>query len=403
MVILGSLLLASACAEQTPNGTETIVIETTPKNGALCVAQNGRGSWTMPATPGVLVVTRSATPLAISCRTADDWLGGVTVPSSQSVMSYASTLSRTGSAAESDYDYPQHLSISLLEVDSESLRPMFGAEGGRHIPKPQDPAADRARQQDDNVASRFQALHLLLDEGLITAEEYNIRRGANLGALLRYTMTPGGRDLERPPPPPLQVLARMRYLAVAYAEHSISASEQAAERASILEGLLPARPARRGDPPPPIRSQLQLAAELGRTERLRVSNVISEKEAAGEKAKVYDLLNADIAAADAATLAAAGVGLKSSGAPGTLLSGVGILLSTHASESQAKRSWASLQKIYPEELGKLTLQVKTIPRPHRPSQFRIIAGPLPDAATAKDVCRILKRRDLACQPAGFGE
>jgi hypothetical protein len=305
-----------------------------------------------------------------------------------------------GGPDDSAYDYPDHLQIALLPVQPQTSRPPFGAEGGRSVPPPLDPLADRARLEDDNVAIRFQTLRLLLDQGLITSEEYNLRRGGNLGALLRYSVTPGGRDLGRPTPPPQQVLARLRYLAAAYAEHSISAAEQAAERSTILDGLLPAAPARRADPPPPIRSDLALAAEIGRIERLRLANVISDKEAAGEKAKVAELLNASVLASETAARAAAGVAVAG---PAASASTIGVALSIHSSQAQARRIWAGLQKVYPEELGRLTLKLKAVPRPHRPSHWRITAGPLPDDNGATALCRTLKRRGVACEPTSLGE
>lgn len=258
-----------------------------------------------------------------------------------------------------------------------------------------DPDSDYRRRADDNIATRFQTMKLLLEDGLITSEEYNTRRGTNLGALLRYSMVPGGRDLTRVPPPPAQVLARLRYLASAYVERSISAAEQSAERAVILDGVLPAHPARREEPPPPIRDTLQLAAEVGRVERLKIEGVITEKEAAAEKAKVMAMMDAALAAEEAAARLAAGTPVAVTPLGG--LSGVGVALSTHSSEAQAKRIWAGLQKVYPDELGLLQMQLRKIARPHRPSNWRITAGPLAGVEAAKTLCKTLQRRGVSCE------
>jgi hypothetical protein len=328
-----------------------------------------------------------------------------------------------GAAVDADtgaaFEYPDQLQVAL-NAPPPDTSPTFGLEGGKNIappmapaiervaatsmrptPPPADPDSDRTRQEDDNVATRFQTLRVLLDEGLITRDEYNNRRGANLGALLRYSLVPGGRDLTRPAPPPRTLVQRLRYLAAAYAEHSISASEQAAERAVILEGLLPYPVTRRADPPPPITDELRLGAEIGRIERLRVANVITDAEAAKEKAKVAQLLDASIAAADAAARAAAG--MAATQASMTRISGIGVALSTHSSEAQARRAWAGLQKAHPGELGQLSLSLKKIPRPHRPSHYQIVAGPVPDQDTAIQLCKSLRKSDLSCDAAVFGE
>jgi hypothetical protein len=299
------------------------------------------------------------------------------------------------------YNYPERVEIALNAPPMVDNRPHFGADGGRGIEQPLDPLADRARMGDDNVAIRFQTLRVLLDEGLITRDEYNNRRGANLGAMLRYTMAAPARDLTRPAPQPKTLVQRLRYLAASYADHSISASEQAAERAVILDGLLPVSSIRRADPPPPITDELQLGAEIGRIERLRVANVISDSEAAKEKAKVSQLLDVAIAASDAAARAAAGkAAMQISALPNT---GVGIALSTHGSEAQARRAWAGLQKAHPGELGQLSLSLKKIPRPHRPTHFQIVAGPVADHDTAIGLCKSLRKSDLSCDAAVYGE
>lgn len=400
-----ALTLLSGCAQVVSGDTQEVLIETAPKSAAQCTLQNGRGSWAVLSTPATVRLMRSTTPLNVSCRTAEGWTGGVTVESKVGYLAYADAVSLVGAAVDTQsgaaYDYPDRLTIALqAPVDPKIPRPIFGAEGGRGVPPPLESEAERARQADDNVATRFQTLRVLLDNGLITAEEYNSRRGANLGALLRYSLTAPARDLERPAPPPQQLVQRLRYLGVAYAEHNISAAEQAAERSIILDGLLPLQSIRRADPPAPIRDQLQMAAEIGRIERLLTAHVITDKEAAGERTKVRQLLDSAIAAEDAAARAAAGtprpiaLGLSS---------GVGVALSTHSSEKQARRIWAGLQKTYPTELGGLHLSLQKVPRPHRPSHYRITAGPVADGMAAAALCKSLSRHGVACETTSFGE
>jgi len=407
--LLGLLLvsgLVTGCAQVISGDTEEILVETSPKSAAQCTLQNGRGSWGVLSTPAKATILRSTTPLNVACRTAEGWNGSATIPSSVGALAYADAVTVVGAAVETQtgaaYEYPNRLNIPLqAPADLRNPRGQFGADGGRFIAPPPETVADRSRQNDDNVATRFQTLRVLLDDGLITAEEYNSRRGANLGALLRYGVAPPARDLERPAPPPQALVARLRYLAAAYAEHSISAAEQASERTVILDGLLPLQSIRRADPPPPIKDQLQLAAEIGRIERMLTAHVITEKEAAGERVRITQALDSANQAEEAAARAASGMAAVSlMPAP---VSGVGIALSTHSSEAQAKRIWAGLQKVYPAQLGSLKLALKKVPRPHRPSHWRITAGPVADYATATALCKTLSKQGNACEATSFGE
>ena len=408
---LGILLALSGlagCAQVISGDTQDIVIETQPRAAAKCMLQNARGTWSVLTTPTTITLLRSKTDLSISCQTDDGWTGTAGASSHMSALAYADlTPAGLGTAVDSmsgaAFDYPERIVVTLAAPPVVDDRPHFGAGGGRGIAQPIDPAADMARAADDAVATRFQTLRVLLDEGLITRDEYNTRRGANLGALLRYTVAPPARDLTRSAPPPKTLVTRLRYLASAYAEHSISASEQAAERAVILDGLLPAPVTRHADPPPPITDDMQLAAEIGRIERLRVANVITDAEATKEKAKVKQLLDTSVAAADAAARAAAGMAAAPVGVPGVAVTGPGISLSTHSSEAQARRAWAGLQKAHPAELGSLKLALKKVPRPHRPTHYQIIAGPLADHEAAVGLCKSLRSGDLPCDVATYTE
>lgn len=389
----------SGCAQMISGDTQDIVVQTEPRSGAKCVLKNARGNWSVLSTPAIVTLLPSTTDLSVSCQTDDGWSGGSTILSRTSPLAFPDL--GVGSLSGAAYDYPDNVTVVLAAPAVADNRPHFGVAGGRGIGLPLDPAADSAHAAEDNIATRFQTLRVLLDEGLITRDEYNTRRGANLGALLRYSLVPSARDLTRAAPPPQTLVMRLRYLAGAYAEHSISASEQAAERAVILDGLMPAQVTRRADPPPPIADEMQMGAEIGRIERFRVANVITDTEAAKEKAKVAQLLDASIAAADAAARAAAGMAATpvSTGAA----SGVGIALSTHGSEAQARRAWAGLQKAHPAELGSLKMSLKKIPRPHRPSHYQIVAGPLSDHDAAIALCKSLRRGDLFCDATTYTE
>ncbi|GEM_PF-6501750 len=384
--------MVTGCTELGLGDTQELAVSTVPRSGAECAIRNDRGIWAIPDTPSKIVVTRSAYPLDISCRTVDGLEGKQAVSAVTGVV-----------PGGPEWTYPSDVMVAL-GPPSTAPRAMFGADGGRGIAPPLD-AASEARQADDNVATRFQTLRILLDEGLITRDEYNNRRGANLGALLRYTVAPPARDLTRPAPSPETVVSRLRYLANAYAEHSVTAAEQAAERAVILDRLLPAPVTRRADPAPPIRDEMQMAAEIGHIERMKEANVITDAEASKEKARVAQLLDAAVAASDAAARAAAGMAATpvAAGTAGAALSGPGVALSTHNSEAQARRAWAGLKKAHPSELGSLKMSLKKIPRPHRPSHYQIIAGPLSDHEAAVSLCKSLRQHEISCDATSFAE
>jgi len=408
---LGVLLLlagVTGCADGPPGDTQIVMVDTQPRTGAQCTLQNDRGSWNT-MTPASVALARSTAPLTVSCRTPDGLSGAASI---QAGSQGGASIDAIGAGAAASDLYPERIAVTLAGTGmgmgamaaspSYDQRPRYGIDGGRGIPGPLDPLADRERMAEDNMVTRFQALRVLLDEGLITRDEYNTRRGANLGALLRYSVVPPARDLSRPPPQPDALVQRLRYLASAYAEHSISAGEQAAERAVILDGLLPAVVKRRADPPPPITDEMAVAAEIGLVERLRDANVITDAEATKEKLKAAQLLDASIAASDAAARAAAGMAAGAGPSAG-YGSGVGVALSTHNSEAQARRAWAALQKAHPSELGQLGLSLKKIPRPHRPTHYQIVAGPVPDHEAAISLCKSLRKHDLSCDAARYGE
>ena len=289
---------------------------------------------------------------------------------------------------------------TIADIAKEHLG-LLGAAGQAPAPSPMSPvrASDLGAVDDTNVITRFQTLSRLLDEGLITQDEYNQRRGANLGALLRYTAASPAVGLTRPPPPPEQVVQRLKSLAFAYEERSISAREEAAERAVILDALMPEAPQKRLDPTAPVTDQMQAAAVVGRLERLRLANVISEAEQAKEKAKVFKSVQDYNVKAEAAARAAAGLDQPNAAAP----TGPGIRLSSYRSETQALAAWAGLQKKYPAELGQLRPVVTKVSLRRRGALYRLSAGTVADRKAATALCRLLHRHGQSCTATTLGE
>ncbi len=260
-------------------------------------------------------------------------------------------------------------------------------------PPPAVSEAELGANDDTNIILRFQTLRRLLDDGLITRDEYNRRRGANLGALLPYTAPAPADGLGRPAPAPDQVVQRLRFLAEAYRQRGMTADEQAAERAIILDALLPAVVARRADPPPPLTDQLQVAAVVGRMEKLRAANVITEGEENREKAAAFRDLQMHQAAAEASARSAAGLAPPPLAAP----TGPGIRLAAYRTEDRARRAWAGLRRAFSADLADLQPVVSKVHlRRHRVA-YRLSAGPLPNRRAAFDLCRRLRHYGHACE------
>lgn len=139
---------------------------------------------------------------------------------------------------------------------------------------------------------RFEILRALRDEGLITQEEYYARRSANLGALLPLSQKPPAAGLDRPVTDAAAIADRLRQLRQAYEARYISAAQHAAERAIILDSLLPADPKARAPEARPPEDVVAVAAAVGRLERLREKALITSGEAAAERAKLQARLRA---------------------------------------------------------------------------------------------------------------
>ena len=285
--------------------------------------------------------------------------------------------------------------ITLSGVPGATYREPTAYPAQLHVPPPPSvnlSAVDPQAVEDGNIILRFQTLRRLLDEGLITRDEYNQRRGANLGALLRYGAPPPVIGLGRPAPAPEQLIERLKAISANFEDHSISAGEQAAERAVILEALIPGNPQQRANPPTPITDQMQVAALAGRLQRLREANVITGEEQGREQAIAQRALDAYTARAEAAARAAAGI------MPTTKVTGPGVRLGSLRNEAQAEKLWAALQRQFPQELGGLHSSIsKVTPRRGR-SVYVLNAGPVTDRKAAQALCRVLKRKHQSCQP-----
>lgn len=263
-------------------------------------------------------------------------------------------------------------------------------------------APGRVSDAEASVAGRFRILKRLLDEGLITPDEYNRRRTANAGALLPFTKTPASLGLERPIPGDETVVRRLRDLADALEKREMSPAEQAAERTTILDALLPERPRKLDNPAAPPRDMIEAGQAVGRVERLRAAGLVSDAEARAERDAIQRSLDAQLAGARVDGTA---TGLRV-GAPGSAgpmaaadakpATGWGVSLASGKSEEAARKLWTSIKAKFPEQLG--SLDARYVPAKGR---VKVVAGPMASKDAARKLCKTLKLHRQACDPAAF--
>lgn len=369
------ILALSGCTILTDAVTQDLAVTTNPPGANCSLNRDGVSLGRVNPAPGTVLIKKgNLHDITLSC----------------SLNGYQDT-SRTVARSPDEgglggYENPVFVDMVPIPVDPRASR-LPGASLG-----------DLANEGDANIILRFQTLERLFDTGLITRDEYNRRRGVNLGALLRYTAPPPAIDLSRSAPKPEQVVDRLRYLAVAFEEKSISAREQMAERSVILEALLPATPRMKADPPAPITDEMQAAAAVGRLERLAAANVINAKEQAKEREAIFRSVQVARASAEAAVSAAVGMAPLS-----TSSRGPGVLLGSYSSENQARLAWASLQLTHASELGSLQPEIKQVRLRRRGVAYYLTAGVLPSRQEAIALCKTLKSRRQFCKPTVVGK
>jgi len=273
-----------------------------------------------------------------------------------------------------------------------------------------------------NVAQRFEVLKRLLDEGLITPEEYTRHRNANLGALLPFTHDPGAFGLERPSADADAIVARLEALRRALEMRAISADQHASERAMILSALLPTMPDERAEGPLPPENVIEGAARVAHLQTYKNHGLITADEFDGERKAIDQYLRTGsfgpTAAAVASTNAAksekdskkaAADSVKADEAAASKTSDVGEItgpvlhLASFRTKDAAERGWQealaqnkSILGNYHEIIRKIDLgEGKGI-------FFRLMAGPFASIADAEGTCIKLKANSQFCRASADG-
>lgn len=356
----------------------------------VIITNQSQGTMMVPGETGVMM-PKSIVDVARSNLAVIDKITGRYVPRSAAQSGRAPGPSAVGAPP-----LPSMEPVPMPAVMSSPLDPLPQSPGGM-VGMP-----GRVSDAEGNVSGRFRILKRLLDEGLITPAEYSARRNANVGALLPYsTSTQPSQGLERPIPGEDALVERMKALGTALEGRELNPKEHAAERAVILDQLLPATPRKAELPALPPRDMLEAASAVGRLERLRAASLISADEAKKERDAIEKMLDRRLSSQQ---VAGTSTGLRH-GLPSAQDGSApwGVNLGYAKTEAGAQKSWASLQKKYPEQLAGLEPLIRKGTVKGKGVRWQVLAGPMTDKSAADGLCKTLKLHRQSCTPATFGK
>jgi len=293
------------------------------------------------------------------------------------------------------------MAAEMKPVVSSPLRPSSimrpdGAMGQSAMPNQSAPAASAFSPGERNIVNRFETLRTLLDQDLITPEEFNVRRSRNIGALVPLTNKRPAAGLDRSLPPAEQISARLRAIRRALEMRAITITQHSSERNMILDALMPAEPTVLASPKGPPSGLMEAADAVRRLESLRAAGLINSEEYSKERAAIEEGLKPPAPKAmDAPTPSSMTQPMNLSNDMG----GSGVHLASFRSRANANKGWAQLQKAHSSLLGGLKPSIKRVNLGSRKGTFyRLIAGPLANSAAADALCRRLKARRQFCKP-----
>jgi tetratricopeptide (TPR) repeat protein len=298
----------------------------------------------------------------------------------------------------------QGLASSLVSEEAQQMRQNAKEKlrAGRSKRTPN--YTDRSKEQkhismvssdDKRIIVRFETLLKLRDQGLLTPDEYDARRKANLGALLNLTQRPPAVGLNRTVPSVELIIQRLRAIGKALELRAITVRQHGAERTTIINGLMPADPQNRALPQPAPKGLLASADAIRRVEMLQEKGLITLQEATREKLAIEKTLS-----------------LKSAPVPKKVVKKVekkkaapsgprpAVHIASFRSRKAADRGWAGLRRAHRALLGNLKPEITRVNLGGKKGVFfRLVVGPLASNADAVSVCRQLKRRRQYCEPA----
>ena len=267
----------------------------------------------------------------------------------------------------------------------------------------EDIAAVSFADGDTNIVSRFSTMKALRDQGLVTPDEYDQRRQANIGSLLPLTAPPPAAGLDRPVPSTEQISSRLNAIGRALQMNAVTVSQHASERAMILDALMPAAPVMVANSGAPPQGLLEAADSVRRLERLREDGFISSDEYVRERAAIESAMQTVPGAAPPSSVAMTAPETVAMPAPEVMAPKTpagpqpAVHLASYKSQKNADRGWTQLKRAHSEQLGNLSYSVKKVKLGSKGTFYRLIAGPLGSEAEASSLCRDLKRRRQFCE------
>ncbi|MDA1091333.1 MAG: tetratricopeptide repeat protein [Proteobacteria bacterium] len=261
---------------------------------------------------------------------------------------------------------------------------------------PDMPAVGKFAGGDTNVVSRFATIRALRDQGLITQQEFDARRRANIGALLPLSAPPPSAGLDRPVPSTEQITGRLRAIGRALEMRAISVTQHAAERNMILDALMPSAPVVVANPGAPPSGLMEAADSVRRLEQLRNSGYIGSDEYAKERQSIELVMQPKqpkMAPPPPSSSPAPTRMKQSSSGPSPA-----IHLASYRTEQNANKGWTQISGAHKNLIGDLEHKISRVNLGRKGTYFRLKAGPFKSAADAKDMCSKLKRRRQFCEP-----
>lgn len=256
-------------------------------------------------------------------------------------------------------------------------------------------------EADANIVSRFKTLKALSDQGLITREEFDTRRQANVGALLPLTSPPPAAGLDRPVPATEQISGRLRAIGRALEMRAMTIGQHASERSMILDALMPSAPVVVANPGAPPRGLMEAADAVRMLERLKEGAYISSDEYAKERRAIEKAMQPE---PTMSMVPAPGVKKSPPSEMAAISKKTGpqpaIHLASYRTRKAADRGWSQLRRAHKSLLSELSSEITRVNLgPGKGIFFRLKAGPLRDKAAAADMCRKLKSRRQFCEPS----
>ena len=281
------------------------------------------------------------------------------------------------------------------QMAAPSPRPAVPAPGAA---LPSMPSIGKFAGGDANVISRFATVRALRDQGLLTQQEFNVRRRANIGALLPLTAPPPSAGLDRPVPSTEQITGRLRAIGRALEMRAISVTQHAAERNMILDALMPSAPVVVANPKAPPQGLMEAADSVRRLEQLRDTGYIGSDEYTKERQAIEMVMQPKrpemppAMAQPAPAAQPAKPVMKSSSGPSPA-----IHLASYRTRKSADRGWAQIKRAHGKLIGGLDPMISKVNLGRKGTYYRLKAGPFNSAKEAKAMCGKLKRRRQFCE------